>query len=349
MARPPRPVLDDLAHDQPPATQAGPQISHPNPHRLRGPHEEVPRHADEVPRQRHPFHPQVFDSQGESATTLVSWLARRLSVTLHRTPDAINLDHAQRISSLLHRDSARAIVTCAPSSIYKHPTKRLGTRWDAPVDTWTWAFSCLPVGHPFTPPVLSASFSSRLLVHLQSLCAPAGPSTLAFLVRLLLRFEREEFSERLPVSDSVVPGGGTARRRSLAPVSSLAHGTAVAPRFGILGCHGVCSETHTRLMTETIRIPLCAARRLLDPLDGLCAPARSGRRGTLRPLTEDFVERLPTNLTDLSQGPCPRVGCGLLLSWRTGRWPRSTDLIKERVAFPVPDSAFRLVVLEHTR
>ena len=55
------------------------------------------------------FTPVVFDghtrSWGDSAHVLVTW-----DLPTHRTPIDINLELAQRISSSLHRDSARAIL-----------------------------------------------------------------------------------------------------------------------------------------------------------------------------------------------------------------------------------------------
>ena len=56
----------------------------------------------------------VFDEHaggcGDSARNLITWIFQQLKTTSLRSPSDINLELARRISSSLHRDSARAIL-----------------------------------------------------------------------------------------------------------------------------------------------------------------------------------------------------------------------------------------------
>ena len=70
---------------------------------------DVSRHSQ--PRLEPPLHLHGFRRTrrgwDDSARNLVTWISKRLSTT-HRTPGDINLELAQRISSSLHHDFARA-------------------------------------------------------------------------------------------------------------------------------------------------------------------------------------------------------------------------------------------------
>ena len=77
--------------------------------------ENFPPHGQQKPPKRHPLHPSGFRRPrqrvgGDSARTLVTWISHRPSATSHCSPSDINRELAQRVSPLLHRDSARAIL-----------------------------------------------------------------------------------------------------------------------------------------------------------------------------------------------------------------------------------------------
>ena len=90
------------------------------------------------------FTPVVFDGHAGGRNPHATWSLespKRHSATSHRTPSAINLEPAQRISSSLH-DSARAIhfATCPFGCLDRRPLS-LGSdnwwpAWDDP-DEWT--------------------------------------------------------------------------------------------------------------------------------------------------------------------------------------------------------------------
>ena len=67
----------------------------------------VPRHSQQMPSERHPFHPSGFRRPRRRVGWFrTTWLSQRVSTSSHRTPSEMSLGLA------LHRDSAHAILRC---------------------------------------------------------------------------------------------------------------------------------------------------------------------------------------------------------------------------------------------
>ena len=88
--------------------------AHSESDRQRDAQEKVPQHSRQMPRQRNPLHSSGLRRPsrrvGGLRTNIGHLDSQRLISTSQRTPNDINLDLAQRVSSSLRRDSARAIL-----------------------------------------------------------------------------------------------------------------------------------------------------------------------------------------------------------------------------------------------
>ena len=101
-----------------------------------------------------PFTPVVFDGHArgwrDSARNLATWISERLSTTSFPTPSDSTLGLAQRISSSLHRDSARVFLRRVRMTALRDALTPLGPddwwpAWDdGDPDAWSTDFVPLP-------------------------------------------------------------------------------------------------------------------------------------------------------------------------------------------------------------
>ena len=93
---------------------------------------------------------RTCQSGGGSAPNSVTWISERLSTTSHRTLCHNDLSLAQRISSSLHRDSARAMLRRVRLTAWRDASTILGPddwwpAWDDPgTDIWSTECDSLP-------------------------------------------------------------------------------------------------------------------------------------------------------------------------------------------------------------
>ena len=105
--------------------------------------------ADRPPLHASGFSTDTLGGWGDSARNFVTWISQRPSTTSFCAPSDINLELAQRISSSLHSDSARAILRRVRLASRDANTTLLPDDWwpaweDPDSDAWSTKCDSLP-------------------------------------------------------------------------------------------------------------------------------------------------------------------------------------------------------------